>query len=45
VPDYVLGSFHPDDRKLVDEAVLKAKDAVEAWMTTSFLNVMNEYNK
>lgn len=45
IVDYVLGNFHPDERKLIDEAVLNASKAVEAWMTTPFPNVMNDFNK
>ncbi|MDG5789983.1 aminoacyl-tRNA hydrolase [Evansella sp. AB-P1] len=44
VPDYVLGKFNENERKFVDETVEKAANAVEAWTTNSFINVMNEYN-
>lgn len=45
VSDYVLGTFHPDERKLVDDSIIKASEAVQAWTEKSFLNVMNDYNK
>lgn len=44
VSDYVLGSFHPSERELVNEAILKASEAVEAWTSTPFLKVMNDFN-
>ncbi|UCZ55192.1 aminoacyl-tRNA hydrolase [Bacillus shivajii] len=45
VPNYVLGGFQQDERIEVDRAVEKSVKAIEAWTTTSFANVMNEYNK
>ena len=42
--DYVLGRFSPSDRKLMDEAVLKACDAVNTIICDSFDKAMNLYN-
>ncbi|MFA9559787.1 aminoacyl-tRNA hydrolase [Evansella sp. AB-rgal1] len=44
VPDYVLGTFSKEDLTVVDEAVIKATNAIETWTTKPFLQVMNEYN-
>lgn len=44
VSNYVLGSFHSSERELINEATLKASEAVEAWTTTPFLRVMNDFN-
>lgn len=44
VSDYVLSTFHPEEKKLVDEALIKASEAVKAWTAMSFINVMNDFN-
>ncbi|PRO64419.1 aminoacyl-tRNA hydrolase [Alkalicoccus urumqiensis] len=44
VPDYVLGTFPPDERPDVDEAEVRAAEAVDAWKDKPFLQVMNEFN-
>ncbi|WP_416151908.1 aminoacyl-tRNA hydrolase [Salipaludibacillus sp. HK11] len=45
VPDYVLGTFPPDDRQNVEESLEKAAKAVEAWTEKDFLKVMNDFNQ
>lgn len=45
VPDYVLGKFRREEQPEVLTAIEKAADACEAWLTKSFLQVMNEYNQ
>jgi peptidyl-tRNA hydrolase, PTH1 family len=45
VPDYVLGRFRSEETKLTEEAVKKSADACEAWLSSPFLQVMNEYNQ
>lgn len=45
VPDYVLGSFAPNDRQNIDESVERASKAVEAWVEKDFLKVMNDFNQ
>lgn len=44
IPDYVLGTFPPDDRQKIDEAVDKATEAALSWTEKDFLKVMNEFN-
>ena len=44
VSNYVLSSFHPEEGELVNQATLKASEAVEAWTKTPFLKVMNDFN-
>lgn len=43
--DYVLGRFSDSDRKLVDEAIEKAADAVEKIVTGDIDAAMNAYNR
>ena len=43
--DHVLGRFSADDRKLVDEAIELAADAVEKIITDGPDAAMNEYNR
>nr|WP_269148980.1 aminoacyl-tRNA hydrolase [Evansella clarkii] len=45
VPDYVLGKFRDNEKEAINQAAERAAEAVEAWTSTTFLNVMNEYNK
>lgn len=42
--DYVLGKFSKEELHLIDDAVEKAADACEDWLTKPFLQVMNTYN-
>lgn len=43
--DYVLSRFVDSDRKLVDEAIEKAADAVEMMISKGVDAAMNEYNR
>ena len=43
--DHVLGRFSDSDRRLVDEAVGKAGDAVELMLSRGVDAAMNEYNR
>ncbi|MEI3604568.1 aminoacyl-tRNA hydrolase [Pseudogracilibacillus sp. SE30717A] len=45
VVNYVLQPFSKDDLTQVDGAIEQASRACEAWLTHSFSDVMNEYNK
>lgn len=42
--DHVLGRFEPDDRKLVDEAIVRAADAIRMMLTDGADAAMNEFN-
>ncbi|MBD1383172.1 aminoacyl-tRNA hydrolase [Metabacillus arenae] len=44
VTDYVLGKFLPEEGNLITEAIQHSADACEKWMTTPYLQVMNEFN-
>lgn len=44
VPDYVLSRFSEEEKADVIAAVKKSADACEAWLSKSFLEVMNVYN-
>ena len=43
--DHVLGHFTDSDRKLVDEAIEKAGDAVEQMISNGVDAAMNTYNR
>lgn len=43
--DHVLGHFTQDDRKIVDEAIKKAGDAVDKMISQGTEAAMNEYNR
>lgn len=43
--DYVLGRFSPADRKLVDEGILRAADAVQMILREGVDAAMNEFNR
>ena len=43
--DHVLARFEPDERPVIDEAVTRAADAVELFLTGSIQEVMNLYNR
>ncbi|MBD8071015.1 aminoacyl-tRNA hydrolase [Bacillus sp. PS06] len=45
VPDYVLGRFLEEEVQEVQESVKKSASACEKWLTTPFLQVMNEFNQ
>ena len=42
--DYVLGRFSDGDRKLVDDAIARAGDAVDVIISRGADAAMNEYN-
>lgn len=44
IVNYVLGSYHPDERGPVEDAVVQATKATRAWTSKTFLEVMNEFN-
>ncbi|TQR18197.1 aminoacyl-tRNA hydrolase [Psychrobacillus vulpis] len=44
VPDYVLSRFNEEEKTDIEHAVKKSADACEAWMSKSFLEVMNNFN-
>lgn len=44
VADYVLSKFLKDEQPVVETAIAKSVDAVEATLTKTFLEVMNEFN-
>lgn len=43
--DYVLGRFSAEDRKIVDESIKRAGDAVKLILSEGVDAAMNEYNK
>jgi PTH1 family peptidyl-tRNA hydrolase len=43
--DHVLARFDPDERPVVEEAITRAADAAELFITGSIEQVMNEYNR
>lgn len=44
IVNYVLGTYHPDERQAVTDSIEQTKNAVKAWMSSPFLQVMNEFN-
>jgi PTH1 family peptidyl-tRNA hydrolase len=42
---HVLGSFDEHERVTVDQAVVRAADAVECWVTSDMDTAMNRYNR
>lgn len=42
--DWVLGHFTPAEKPLIQNAVVRAADAVEYWLDHGIDKVMNEYN-
>lgn len=44
VADYVLAKFTKDEQSIVEDAVVKTRDAVERSLSKKFLDVMNEFN-
>ena len=44
VADYVLSRFSKDDQPIVQDAVKKSVDAVEASLSKKFIDVMNQFN-
>ena len=43
--DYVLGRPAPDDKPLLNEAIVKARDAVLCWLESGIEKTMNEFNR
>jgi PTH1 family peptidyl-tRNA hydrolase len=43
--DHVLTKFDPDERPLIDEAIIRAADAVELFLSHGIDIVMNRYNR
>lgn len=44
IVNYVLGTYRPEERDEVVHAIEQTAQAVHMWMTTPFLQVMNEFN-
>lgn len=42
--DYVLGKVRPDERELLNEGILLARDAALCWAGSTIEAAMNEYN-
>ena len=43
--EHVLEAFSPDEQPHVDEAVMRAADAVECWVTEGIRSAMNRFNR
>jgi PTH1 family peptidyl-tRNA hydrolase len=43
--DHVLARFEPDERSGVDDAIARAADAVELWISDGLAKVMNTFNR
>ncbi|MBN2130452.1 MAG: aminoacyl-tRNA hydrolase [Sedimentisphaerales bacterium] len=43
--DYVLGRPAPQDKPLLNEAILTARDAVLCWLESGIKKTMNEFNR
>ncbi|MBO1515126.1 aminoacyl-tRNA hydrolase [Metabacillus bambusae] len=44
ISDYVLSRFSSDEEQGINEAIERSANACEKWLSTSFTQVMNEYN-
>ncbi len=44
ITDYVLGKFSKEQKPLIEESIKRSADACEAWLSTPFIEVMNEFN-
>lgn len=44
ISDYVLGRFTKEEEPGIIEAIDRSANACEKWLSTSFIQVMNEYN-
>jgi len=42
--DYVLGKFCKEDREIIDQKIDLICEIIDAFFTTSFINLMNQYN-
>ena len=45
ITDYVLGRFTVEEWSDISQSIEKSANACEAWVNSSFLQVMNEYNQ
>lgn len=45
VPDYVLGRFSKEEQEAMGEVIQRCTNACEDWISTPFLQIMNEYNQ
>lgn len=45
VTDHVLGKFTKEQSPFVEDSIVRATDACEAWIKRPFLEVMNDYNQ
>lgn len=43
--DHVLARFEPDERAGMDDAVARAADAVETWVSDGLVTMMNAFNR
>ena len=43
--DHVLARFEPDERAGVEDAITRAADAVELWISDGLARVMNTFNR
>jgi PTH1 family peptidyl-tRNA hydrolase len=43
--DHVLARFAPDEQPVIEAAIVRAAEAVEAWVAAGILHVMNAYNR
>ena len=43
--DHVLAGFEPDERPVMTDAIARAADAVEAWLSDGLAKTMNTYNR
>ncbi|MEH7380110.1 aminoacyl-tRNA hydrolase [Bacillus sp. JJ1533] len=44
IADYVLGRFSTEETQDIKDAIIKSAEAAEKWVSTPFLQVMNEFN-
>jgi peptidyl-tRNA hydrolase, PTH1 family len=44
ISDYVLGQFTKEEEQGIQEAIDRSVNACEKWLSTSFIQVMNEFN-
>ncbi|WP_088105936.1 aminoacyl-tRNA hydrolase [Halalkalibacter urbisdiaboli] len=44
IVNYVLGRYHPEEKESVHQSIITSGKAIEAWITTPFLEVMNKFN-
>src|SRR6185295_6910083 len=43
--DHVLAGFEPEERTGMDDAIARAADAVEIWISDGLARVMNTFNR